>query len=167
MVKRIFGLCVAGKVPSRIAKILKADNVLIAKAYYAKRKGKALHDNPYNWKDSTIVGILERTNYCGHTEEENDSDYCIKQEYRNYVNFNSGALIIGMIYLSSVFTCIAWAILSMKTLSSLSEGAGDLRFYYASHWAWPAERYMSFGDFRICCGLYSTEGNHEAGGSYG
>ncbi len=67
VVKRIFDLCVAGKGPSQIAKILKADNVLIAKAYYAKRKGKALPDNPYNWKDSTIVGILERMDYCGHT----------------------------------------------------------------------------------------------------
>ena len=51
----------------RIAKILKADNVLIAKAYYAKKKGKSLPDNPYNWQDSTIVGILERMDYCGYT----------------------------------------------------------------------------------------------------
>ena len=67
VVKRIFDLCVAGKGPSQIAKVLKADKVLIAKAYYAKKKGKALPDNPYNWKDSTIVGILERMDYCGHT----------------------------------------------------------------------------------------------------
>lgn len=67
VVKRIFDLCIAGKGPSQIAKILKAENVLIAKAYYAKKKGKALPDNPYNWKDSSIVGILERMDYCGHT----------------------------------------------------------------------------------------------------
>lgn len=67
VVKRIFDLCVAGKGPSQIAKVLKADKVLIVKAYYAKKKGKALPDNPYNWKDSTIVGILERMDYCGHT----------------------------------------------------------------------------------------------------
>lgn len=67
MVKRIFDLCIAGKGPSQIAKILKAENVLIAKAYYAKKKGKALPDNPYSWKDSSIVGILERMDYCGHT----------------------------------------------------------------------------------------------------
>ena len=67
VVKRIFDLCVAGKGPSQIAKVLKADKVLIAKAYYSKKKGKALPDNPYNWKDSTIVGILERMDYCGHT----------------------------------------------------------------------------------------------------
>lgn len=28
---------------------------MIAKAYYAKKKGKALPDNPYNWKDSLII----------------------------------------------------------------------------------------------------------------
>ena len=67
VVKRIFDLCIDGKGPMQIAKILKEDNVLIAKAYYAKKKGKALPDNPYNWKDSSIVGILERMDYCGHT----------------------------------------------------------------------------------------------------
>ncbi len=67
MVKRIFDLCIGGKGPAQIAKILKADNVLIAKAYYAKKKGKALPDSPYDWRDSTIVGILERMDYCGHT----------------------------------------------------------------------------------------------------
>ena len=51
----------------QIAKILKEDKVLTAKAHYAKKKGKALPENPYNWKDSTIVGILERMDYCGHT----------------------------------------------------------------------------------------------------
>ena len=67
VVRRIFDLCVAGKGPSQIAKILKADKVLIAKAYYAKRKGKALPENPYNWEDSSIVGILKRMDYCRHT----------------------------------------------------------------------------------------------------
>ena len=54
-------------------------------------------------------------------DEESISDYFIKQEYCDYVNSNSGALIIGMIYLSVVFVCMALAILAMKTLSSLSE----------------------------------------------
>jgi hypothetical protein len=67
VVKWIFDLCIAGKGPSQIAKILKADNVLAAKAYYAKKKGKSLPDNPYNWEDSTIAAILERMDYCGHT----------------------------------------------------------------------------------------------------
>lgn len=67
VVKRIFDLCIAGKGPMQIAKILKADKILTAKAYYAKQKGKLLPDNPYNWNENSIVGILERMDYCGHT----------------------------------------------------------------------------------------------------
>lgn len=67
VVKRIFDLCIAGKGPMQIAKILKADKILTAKAYYSKQKGKLLPDNPYNWNGNSIVGILERMDYCGHT----------------------------------------------------------------------------------------------------
>ena len=49
------------------AKILKEDKVLTAKAHYAKKKGKPFPESPYDWRDSTIVGILERMDYCGHT----------------------------------------------------------------------------------------------------
>lgn len=67
VVKRIFDLCIGEKGPMQIAKILKEDKVLTAKAYYAKKKGNSFSDNPYDWRDSTIVGILERMDYCGHT----------------------------------------------------------------------------------------------------
>ncbi len=67
VVKRIFDLCIAGKGPMQIAKILKADKILTTNAYYAKQKGKLLPDNPYNWNENSIVGILERMDYCGHT----------------------------------------------------------------------------------------------------
>ena len=67
VVKRIFDLCVAGKGPLQIAKILTADKVLTTKAHYAKQKGKVLPENPYSWNESTIVGVLERMDYCGHT----------------------------------------------------------------------------------------------------
>ncbi len=67
VVKRVFDLCIGGKGPMQIAKILKEDKVLTVKAHYAKKKGKALPGNPYDWRDSTIVGILERMDYCGHT----------------------------------------------------------------------------------------------------
>lgn len=67
VVKRIFDLCVAGNGPMRIAKILKADKVLTTRAYYAKKKGKALPDDPYHWNENSVVGILERMDYCGHT----------------------------------------------------------------------------------------------------
>ena len=67
VVKRIFDLCVAGKGPMQIAKILKADKVLTTRAYYAEQKGKSLPDNPYSWNESTVVAVLERMDYCGHT----------------------------------------------------------------------------------------------------
>ena len=67
VVKRIFDLCVAGKGPMQIAKILKADKVLTTRAHYAKQKGKPLPENPYSWNESTIVAVLERMDYCGHT----------------------------------------------------------------------------------------------------
>ncbi len=67
VVKRIFDLCIAGKGPMQIAKILKEDNLPTAKAYYAEKKGKAFPDNPYNWNENSIVAILERMDYYGHT----------------------------------------------------------------------------------------------------
>ena len=67
VVKRIFDLCVAGKGPMQIAKVLTADKVLTVKAYYAKRDGKPMPDNPYRWSVETIRGILERPEYTGCT----------------------------------------------------------------------------------------------------
>ena len=67
IVKRIFDLCVAGKGPMQIAKVLTADKVLTVKAYYAKRDGKPIPDNPYRWSMETIRGILERPEYTGCT----------------------------------------------------------------------------------------------------
>ena len=67
IVKRIFDLCVAGKGPMQIAKALTADKVLTVKAYYAKRDGKPMPENPYRWSVETIRGILERPEYTGCT----------------------------------------------------------------------------------------------------
>ena len=67
IVKRIFDLCVAGKGPMQIAKALTAGKVLTVKAYYAKRDGKPMPDNPYRWSVETIRGILERPEYAGCT----------------------------------------------------------------------------------------------------
>ena len=60
VVKRIFDLCIDGKGPEQISRILERDQVLTTKALYASRKGKPLPKNPYGWKDQSIVGILER-----------------------------------------------------------------------------------------------------------
>lgn len=67
VVKRIFDLCVAGKGPMQIAKILTADKVLTVKAYYTKRDGKTMPDNLYRWDYKSISGILERPEYTGCT----------------------------------------------------------------------------------------------------
>lgn len=67
IVKRIFDLCVAGKGPMQIAKALTARKILTVKAYYAKRDGKPMPDNPYRWPVETIRGILERPEYTGCT----------------------------------------------------------------------------------------------------
>ena len=67
VVKRIFALCVDGKGPMQIAKLLTADRVLTVKAYYAKRDGKPMPDNPYKWDSKSVAGILERPEYTGCT----------------------------------------------------------------------------------------------------
>lgn len=67
VVKRIFDLCLAGKGPMQIAKVLTADKVLTVKAYFTKRDGKAMPDNLYRWDYKSIAGILERPEYTGCT----------------------------------------------------------------------------------------------------
>ena len=62
VVRRVFDLCLAGKGPTQIA-----NQVPTAKAYYALRDGKPLPEEPYAWDDSSVVGILERMDYAGHT----------------------------------------------------------------------------------------------------
>ena len=65
VVKRIFALCIAGKGPMQIAKLLTADRILTVKAYYAKRNEKPMPDNLYRWDYKSIAGILERPEYTG------------------------------------------------------------------------------------------------------
>ena len=67
IVKRIFALCIAGKGPMQIAKLLTADHVLTVKAHYAQRAGKPLPENPYHWDPKSVAGILERPEYTGCT----------------------------------------------------------------------------------------------------
>ena len=67
VVKRIFDLCIAGKGPMQIAKMLTADKVLTVKAHYAKQNGRTMPDNPYRWSVESIRGILEHPEYTGCT----------------------------------------------------------------------------------------------------
>ena len=46
IVKRIFALCIAGKGPMQIAKLLTAERVFTVKAHYAQRAGKSLSLGP-------------------------------------------------------------------------------------------------------------------------
>ena len=65
--KRIFALCIAGKGPMQIAKLLTAERVLTVKAHYAQRDGKLLPEKPYKWSPKSVAGILERPEYTGCT----------------------------------------------------------------------------------------------------
>ena len=60
VVKLIFDLCIDGKGPEQIARILEEKQILTAKALYAKRKKKPMPERPYHWGNQSIVGILER-----------------------------------------------------------------------------------------------------------
>ncbi|WP_423245234.1 recombinase family protein, partial [Faecalibacterium prausnitzii] len=69
VVKRIFSMCMEGRGPSQIAKQLQEDKVLTVSAYKQShgRAAAAISEDPYAWKDSTVVGILERREYTGCT----------------------------------------------------------------------------------------------------
>ena len=67
--------------------------------------------------------MLAELTYCRETEDgtEEQCDFAIREEYRLWSNANAGTLIIGALYVSTVFVCMALAILSVKTLSTLDE----------------------------------------------
>ena len=67
VVRRIFNLCIAGKGPMQIAKILTADKVLTVTAYHARQKGWTMPENLYQWCAKSVAGILERRTYTGCT----------------------------------------------------------------------------------------------------
>lgn len=67
VVKRVFNLCIAGKGPMQIAKILTADKIPTVTAYHAKQKGWTMPDNLYRWCAKSVAGILERREYTGCT----------------------------------------------------------------------------------------------------
>ncbi|WP_330570850.1 recombinase family protein [Extibacter muris] len=67
VVKRIFSLCIAGKGPMQIAKVLTKDRILTPRVYYAKRDGQPAPDNLCHWDYKTVISILERFEYTGCT----------------------------------------------------------------------------------------------------
>ncbi|MDR1000265.1 MAG: DUF4368 domain-containing protein [Clostridiales bacterium] len=70
VVRQIFQYCLEGLGPTHIANKLQAARVEMP-IVYAHNTGQRtygrLPDNPYGWEDSTIVRILARREYLGHT----------------------------------------------------------------------------------------------------
>ena len=66
-VKHIFDLCIAGKGPTQIAKILTAEKVFTVMAYKAKQAGKPLPEEAFKWNGNAVIKILERMEYLGCT----------------------------------------------------------------------------------------------------
>ncbi len=56
-----------------------------------------------------------------YDDTEEECDYAIQQYIRLYSKANAGVLIIGTLYVSTVFVCMALAILAVKTLSALED----------------------------------------------
>ncbi|MCI6732078.1 MAG: ABC transporter permease [Lachnospiraceae bacterium] len=75
-----------------------------------------------NHRPDSEAMLSDLTEYV-ETEEgmEETCNYAIKEYIRIYSKANAGVLIIGALYVSTVFVCMALAILSVKTLSVLED----------------------------------------------
>ena len=75
-----------------------------------------------NHRPDSEAMLSDLTEYV-ETEEgmEETCNYVIKEYIRLYSKANAGVLIIGALYVSTVFVCMALAILSVKTLSALED----------------------------------------------
>ena len=70
VVKRIFKLCMEGRGPMQIAKLLQAEKVLNPTSYKRRERIKSPSPetaDPYHWNTNTVVHILERREYTGCT----------------------------------------------------------------------------------------------------
>ena len=69
-VQRIFALCMEGRGPSQIAKVLTDEKVLTPTAYHLSQGRNCAHkmpEVPYKWQSSSIVKMLECREYTGCT----------------------------------------------------------------------------------------------------
>lgn len=72
VVRRIFRLCIAGKGPYAIARLLH-DEKVERPSYYMGKRGLGTHatvydtENPYGWNGATVAHILSRPEYMGDT----------------------------------------------------------------------------------------------------
>ena len=70
VIKRIFKLCMEGRGPMQIAKLLQAEKVLNPTSYKRREGIKSPSPetaDPYHWNTNTVVHILERREYTGCT----------------------------------------------------------------------------------------------------
>ena len=70
VVKQIFSLCLAGNGPTKIARVLTEQQIPTPGTLEYRRTGSTRRyypDYPYRWATNTVVHILERKEYLGHT----------------------------------------------------------------------------------------------------
>lgn len=68
VVRKIYDLCLAGRGPLQIARILEAEQILLPSAYYesvGRKHSNPVPANPYRWDQKTVVHILENRQYTG------------------------------------------------------------------------------------------------------
>ena len=68
VVRKIYDLCLAGRGPLQIARILEAEKILLPSAYYksvGRKHSNPVPQNPYRWDPKTVVNILENRQYTG------------------------------------------------------------------------------------------------------
>ena len=69
VVRRIYRLCLEGKGPEQIARLLQKEKVLTPTAYYhsigSSSANHPVPSDPYLWKDSTVDAILSNRKYTG------------------------------------------------------------------------------------------------------
>ena len=70
VVRQIYSLCLAGNGPTKIARVLTEQEIPTPGTLEYRRTGSTRRyypDYPYKWATNTIVHILERKEYLGHT----------------------------------------------------------------------------------------------------
>ena len=71
VVERIFELCVSGKGPTQISRILKDEQILSPANYYFKQTGTVMsgynEEDPCYWSGSVVAKILSNEAYVGNT----------------------------------------------------------------------------------------------------
>jgi len=98
VVRRIFRLTIEGYGPYQIAQVLERDKVEIPGVHMA-RFGQGLHQtvkikDPYHWSSSTIVSILRKQEYLGHTVNFKTAKH-FKDKKSHYVSQDNWVIFEG------------------------------------------------------------------------